>query len=119
MSPPNARMKSTSLSFRRSGVQSHATLGSARAIQSERSLRMVFWLALREKRSECFLRLVGPYSFGKHLVLEFHGLLQLFTECLLHEPLGSLHRSGGLCSQSARSFSCCRQKALIRHNLCD
>ena len=72
MSPLNARMKSTSLSFRRSGGQSHATLGSAEAIQSERSLGMVCWLALREKRSERFLRLVGPYSFGEHLVLEFH-----------------------------------------------
>ena len=41
---------------------------------------MVCWLALREKRSECFLRLVGPYSFGEHLVLEFHSLLQLLTE---------------------------------------
>jgi hypothetical protein len=41
----------------------------------ERSLGMVCWLALREKRSECFLRFVGPYSFGEHLVLEFHTLL--------------------------------------------
>jgi hypothetical protein len=56
MSPLNARMKSTSLSFRRSGVQSHATLGNAEAIQSERSQGMACWLALREKRSECFLR---------------------------------------------------------------
>jgi len=34
MSPLNARMKSTSLSFRRSGVQSHTTLGNEEAIQS-------------------------------------------------------------------------------------
>jgi hypothetical protein len=41
----------------------------------ERSLAMVCWLALREKRSDCVLRLVGPYSFGQHLLLEFHTLL--------------------------------------------
>src|SRR6266446_1156276 len=102
MRPLNARMKSTSLNFRRSGaaVQSHARpLGSARAIQLERSLNMQFWLALREKRSKCFLRLVGPYSFCKHLVLEFHSLLQLVTECRLHEPLACLHCAGGLLRQ--------------------
>jgi hypothetical protein len=75
MTPLNARMKSTSLTFRRSGVQSHVTLGSAEAIQSEHSLEMVCWFALCEKRSECFLGLVGPYPFGEHLVLEFHPLL--------------------------------------------
>jgi len=40
---------------------------------------MPCWLALRKKGSE-FLRLIGPYSRGEHLVPEFHGLLQLFTE---------------------------------------
>src|SRR5712671_6983144 len=109
MSPLNARMKSTSLNFRRSGVQSHATLGSAEASQSERSLRMVCWLALGEKRSECFLRLLGPYSFGEHLVLEFHSLLQLVTECPLHEPLACLHCAGGLFRQGMCGSRCCGQ----------
>src|SRR5437879_6982244 len=101
---------STSLSFRRSGASSaisSATLRSTKAIQSERSLRMVLWLALREKRSECFLRLLGPYSFGEHLVLEFHSLLQLVTECRLHEPLACLHCAGGLLRQGLCGFSCC------------
>ena len=75
-------------------MQPHAPPLEVQTVQSERSLRMVFWLALCEKRSECFLRLVGLYSFGKHLVLEFHSLLQLVTECRLHEPLRSLHCAG-------------------------
>src|SRR5580692_5653956 len=67
----------------------------------------VFWLALREKRSECLLRFVGPHSLGKHFVLEFHSLLQLVTECLLHEPLACLHCPGGLLRQGLGSFRCC------------
>src|SRR5216683_8078567 len=66
-------------------------------------------LAFREKRSECFLRLIGPYSFGEHLVLEFHSLLQLVTECRLHEPLACLHCAGGLLRQGLCGFRCCGQ----------
>ena len=82
-------------------------LGIAKAIQSGRSPLMLCRLALREKRSECFLRLIGPYSFGENLILEFNSLLQLVTEYTFHEVLARLQGAGGLCCQSLCGFRCC------------
>src|ERR1700757_2526602 len=66
--PLNARMESDGANVCPSDVwaaQCGSRLGIAKAIQSERSPLMLCRLALREKSSECFLRLIGPYSFGE------------------------------------------------------
>src|ERR1700690_180486 len=77
-------------------------------LTSARTNRGLCRLAPREERCERLLRIIGPHALREHLVLNFHCLLQLFAESAFHQVLGRLHRSGGLCSQGARRFSCGR-----------
>src|SRR5277367_3596223 len=58
-------------------------------------------LAPREERRERLLRIIRPHALREYFVLTFHCLLQLFAQRTLHQALGSLYRSGGLCRQSA------------------